>query len=101
MPRFTITVEASTSPSLTIIGDIHVNTRQSPLPPPLYDDIKVRPTGPVLLHLESADYVLLFDVQNGSGEFKVSLLNDTGSTIASQSFEAPPQVGCVWYFRVG
>lgn len=99
MPKFTIAVSAATSPSLTLIADIHVNTRTSPLPPPLFDDIAVRPAQALDVQLEPGDYVMLFDVQNGSGEFTVSL-NKGNESIAKHKFRAPPQIGRVWYFTI-
>lgn len=100
MPIFTITVEASTNPSLSIVGNIYVNTRQSSLPPPIYGDIAVHPTDPEPVHLKSGEYVMLFNIQNGSGDLKLSLQDDTSTTIASQSFRSPPQRRRVWYFEI-
>jgi|GEM_PF-5996801 len=100
MPKLTISVSSSTSPSLTMIADIHVNTRESPLPKALYDNIEVRPTQPLIVRLGPGDYVMLFDVQNGSGDFTVSVADGAGSVIASHKLRSPPQVNRSCYFTI-
>jgi hypothetical protein len=99
MPKYTLEVDASAS-SLTVIADIHINTRTNPLPPPLYDDIEARPTQPREIRLAAGDYLMAFDVQNGSGAFTLRIVDASGVPVASQKFTAPPQVGRFWYFTV-
>lgn len=99
MAKYILVVDAKAS-SLTIVADIINNTLQAPLPDPIYDDISARPTKPLQIRLEAGDYVMPFDVQNGSGEFTLMIKNVAGATIASQTFTAPPQVKRFWYFTI-
>lgn len=97
--KYILTVDAKAS-SLTVVADIIQNTMQAPLPDPIYDDVWARPTKPLPIRLESGEYVMAFDVQNGSGDFTLAIKNLAGITIASQAFTAPPQVQRFWYFTI-